>query len=112
MIPHEKYEPDPDFKNDIALLKLKHAYDNKGNTIIFQSNYDSVFLTNWNSVADTSVTTFLGKQFKANTICLPFDEKPKEKYLDIDVTVAGWGFTQVQGDRSKLLLGFIRNNVL
>ena len=29
-IPHEKYEPDPDFKNDIALLRLKHAYDNKG----------------------------------------------------------------------------------
>ena len=26
---HEKYDPIP-FKNDIALLKLKHAYDNKG----------------------------------------------------------------------------------
>ena len=38
------YEPDPEFKNDIALLKLKYAYDNKGNTIIFQSNYDSVIL--------------------------------------------------------------------
>ena len=30
MIAHEKYEPDPEFKNDIALLKLKHAYNNKG----------------------------------------------------------------------------------
>ena len=29
-IAHEKYEPDPKFKNDIALLKLKHAYNNKG----------------------------------------------------------------------------------
>ena len=28
-IAHEKYEPIP-YKNDIALLKLKHAYDNKG----------------------------------------------------------------------------------
>ena len=30
MIPHEKYEAAPKFKNDIALLKLKHAYNNKG----------------------------------------------------------------------------------
>ena len=29
MIAHEKYEWIT-FKNDIALLKLKHAYDNKG----------------------------------------------------------------------------------
>ena len=29
-IAHENYEPDPEFKNDIALLKLKHAYNNKG----------------------------------------------------------------------------------
>ena len=29
-IAHEEYEPAPEFKNDIALLKLKHAYDNKG----------------------------------------------------------------------------------
>jgi len=63
-IAHENYEPSPEFKNDIALLKLKHAYDNKG------------------------------KEFQANTICLPFDEKPKEKYLGVDVTVAGWGYTK------------------
>jgi len=63
-IAHEKYEPSPEFKNDIALLKLKHAYDNKG------------------------------KEFQANTICLPFDEKPNEKYLGVDVTVAGWGYTK------------------
>ena len=30
MIMHEKYEPQPEFKNDIGLLKLKHAYNNKG----------------------------------------------------------------------------------
>ena len=30
MILHEKYEPSPKFKNDIGLLKLKHAYNNKG----------------------------------------------------------------------------------
>ena len=29
-IAHEKYEPDPKFKHDIALLKLKHAYNNNG----------------------------------------------------------------------------------
>ena len=29
-IAHKQYEPAPVFKNDIALLKLKHAYDNKG----------------------------------------------------------------------------------
>ena len=29
-IAHEKYEPGPKFKNDIAILKLKHAYNNKG----------------------------------------------------------------------------------
>ena len=48
----------------------------------------------------------LGKEFRANTICLPFDEKPKEKYLDMDVTVAGWGYTQVNQElgRGKLLL--------
>jgi len=63
-IAHEKYEPDPEFKNDIALLKLKHAYDNKG------------------------------KEFQANTICLPFDEKPNEKYLGAYVTVAGWGWVK------------------
>ena len=41
-----------------------------------------------------------GKEFQANTICLPFDEKPKEKYLGVDVTVAGWGYTK----EGKLLL--------
>ena len=31
MIPHETYIPGPEFKNDIALLKLERAYkDNKG----------------------------------------------------------------------------------
>ena len=34
-----------------------------------------------------------GKEFQANTICLPFDEKPNEKYLGDPVTVAGWGWT-------------------
>ena len=29
-IAHENYEPEPVFKNDIALLKLEHAYDKKG----------------------------------------------------------------------------------
>lgn len=29
-IKHEYYEPPPIFKNDIALLKLKYAYNNKG----------------------------------------------------------------------------------
>ena len=29
-IVHEKYEHYPLYKNDIALLKLKHAYKNKG----------------------------------------------------------------------------------
>ena len=54
------------------------------------------------------VNLILGKEWgkKANTICLPFDEKPKEKYLDMDVTVAGWGYTQVNQElgRGKLLL--------
>ena len=54
----------------------------------------------------------LGKEFRANTICLPFDEKPKEKYLDMDVTVAGWGYTKEEGDQCKLLLGFIKNHVI
>ena len=56
-----------------------------------------------------------GKEFKANTICLPFDEKPNERYLDatcVDdkpcVTVAGWGLTQ----DGKLLLWCIRNHVV
>merc|ERR1712198_294159 len=72
MIPHETYIPGPEFKNDIALLKLERAYkDNKG------------------------------KEFRANTICLPFDEKPKEKYLDMDVTVAGWGYTQVNQELGR-----------
>ena len=30
MIKHEKYEPAPEYRNDIGLLKLKHAYNNKG----------------------------------------------------------------------------------
>jgi len=63
-IAHENYEPEPVFKNDIALLKLEHAYDKKG------------------------------KEFQANTICLPFDEKPNEKYLGEFVTVAGWGWVK------------------
>jgi len=71
-IAHEKYEPIP-YKNDIALLKLKHAYDNKG------------------------------KEFKANTICLPFDEKPNEKYLGDPVTVAGWGWTVNRGELADRL---------
>ena len=52
------------------------------------------------------VNLILGKEWgkKANTICLPFDEKPNEKYLDMDVTVAGWGYTRVEGDECKLLL--------
>ena len=51
----------------------------------------------------------LGKKFKATTICLPFNEKPNEKYLDMDVTIAGWGYTKVEKDMygedaGKLLL--------
>ena len=49
-------------------------------------------------------TTTPGITFKANTICLPFDEKLKEKYLDIDVTIVGWGYTEVQGNRGMLNL--------
>ena len=49
-----------------------------------------------------------GKKFQANTICLPFDEKPNEKYLGDDVTVAGWGYTKVMntifGVEGKILL--------
>ena len=52
----------------------------------------------------------LGKKFKANTICLPFDEKPNEKYLDIDVTIAGWGYTKVAEDgEGELLFRCIKN---
>ena len=40
-----------------------------------------------------------GKEFQANTICLPFDEKPNEKYHGADVTVAGWGLV----NRKQLL---------
>ena len=55
-------------------------------------------------IHNLNVNLILGKEFRANTICLPFDEKPKEKYLDMDVTVAGWGFTQVDEMGGKLLL--------
>ena len=57
-------------------------------------------------IHNLNVNLILGKEFRANTICLPFDEKPKEKYLDMDVTVAGWGYTQVNQElgRGKLLL--------
>ena len=56
----------------------------------------------------------LGKKFQAKTICLPFNEKPNEKYLDMDVTIAGWGFTKVEKDSleedaGKLLLWFVEN---
>ena len=49
-----------------------------------------------------------GKAFQANTICLPFDEKPNEKYLGDDVTVAGWGYTE----QGKLLHWWIKNYVI
>jgi len=71
-IAHEKYEPEPKFKHNIALLKLKHAYNNKDKEI--------------------------GR--KANTICLPFNEKPNEKYLDMNVTIAGWGYAKEEGNQS------------
>ena len=59
----------------------------------------------------------LGKKFKATTICLPFNEKPNEKYLDMDVTIAGWGYTKVEKDiygedAGKLLLWFVENYVV
>ena len=41
-----------------------------------------------------NVNLISGKEFQANTICLPFDEKPNEKYLGDYVTVAGWGYTK------------------
>ena len=41
-----------------------------------------------------NVSLVSGKEFQANTICLPFDEKPNEKYLGDYVTVAGWGYTK------------------
>ena len=46
------------------------------------------------------VNLISGKAFQANTICLPFAEKPNEKYLGDHVTVAGWGYTK----QGKLLL--------
>ena len=30
MIKHKNFEPDPEFKNDIGLLKLNETYKNKG----------------------------------------------------------------------------------
>ena len=59
-----------------------------------------------NKVHNSNVSLILGKEWgrKANTICLPFDEKPNEKYLDMGVTVAGWGYTNVKYDKCKLLL--------
>ena len=54
---------------------------------------------------------FLGNTFKANTICLPFDEKPKEKYLDIDVTIVGWGYTEVQGNNGMLNINLTLSSV-
>ena len=42
MIKHEKYEPAPEYRNDIGLLKLKHAYNNKGmnnNSYVFLISY-------------------------------------------------------------------------
>ena len=41
-----------------------------------------------------NVNLISGKEFQANTICLPFDEKPNEKYLGEFVTVAGWGWVK------------------
>ena len=60
-------------------------------------------------IYNLNVNLILGKKFKATTICLPFNEKPNEKYLDMDVTIAGWGFTKVEKDSleedaGKLLL--------
>ena len=40
IIKHEKYEPDPEFKNDIGLLKLEHAYNNKGSLYNISNLYD------------------------------------------------------------------------
>ena len=60
-------------------------------------------------IYNLNVNLILGKKFKATTICLPFNEKPNEKYLDMDVTIAGWGFTKIKKDfygedAGKLLL--------
>ena len=59
-----------------------------------------------NKIHNSNVSLILGKEWgrKANTICLPFDEKPNEKYLDMDVTVAGWGYTKADEDQCMLLL--------
>ena len=37
-------------------------------------------------------------KIKLNTICLPLDEAPEQTYIEYDVTVAGWGYTEVIGD--------------
>ena len=39
MIKHEMYEPIPEFKNDIALLKLKNPYNNNGANTQLLVNY-------------------------------------------------------------------------
>ena len=77
----------------LAIINLETIY-----ILIYALNLKSTEIHNLN------VNLILGKEFRANTICLPFDEKPKEKYLDMDVTVAGWGFTQVDDMGGKLLL--------
>ena len=61
---------------------------------------------------------FVEHKFKANTICLPFNEihgtkLRKNGFMDADVTVVGWGYTQVVGNRGNVWnkCTMIRNSV-
>ena len=47
-----------------------------------------------------------GSSGRLNTICLPFDAAPGEKYVAETLTVTGWGYTEVdsKGVRSDILL--------
>ena len=109
-IEHDNYVHErATYNNDIALLKLANPVKMRSTYIISCSRrcpYVIVRLLITQNVTISFIFLNLGSSGRLNTVCLPFDAAPGEKYVAETLTVTGWGYTEVdsKGVRSDILL--------
>ena len=81
MIKHENYKPDPEFKDDIGLLKLERPYVNKG------LYYNSLYLTynvhifNTNSLEQVKTFDFQEKLSRQTPFVFLLTKSPRRRTL-------------------------------
>ena len=93
------------YNNDVALLKLANPVKMRSTYILSWSRRCPYAIIITQNVTISFIFLNQGSSGRLNTICLPFDAAPGEKYVAETLTVTGWGYTEVdsKGVRSDIL---------